>query len=91
MWDLDLEIAVWYCLGLIYVLARFHHQVVEWAHTMPALGHPGIIFTLETIRRKYWWPQMAHDIARAVKSYCMFQKASSSYLAGRGPQYVLQV
>ncbi len=42
--------------------------LLDSIHTSPGSGHPGIQRTLSLLRNRYWWPSMAQDVARFVRS-----------------------
>lgn len=52
----------------MYVPSTVRDRVIVWSHTSLASGHPGIEKSMELISRKYWWPSIAHDVQRYVKS-----------------------
>lgn len=51
--------------------------ILEQAHDIPMSGHFGVKRTLETIRSKFFWPTLDHDIRAYIKSCdkCQRKKA----------------
>ncbi|KAL0152770.1 hypothetical protein M9458_052493 [Cirrhinus mrigala] len=43
------------------------HVCTNNAHMSPGSGHPGSRRTLSLLRQRYWWPNMAKEVARYVK------------------------
>ncbi|KAL0192346.1 hypothetical protein M9458_010642 [Cirrhinus mrigala] len=41
--------------------------LLDSAHTSPGSGHPGSRRTLLLLRDRYWWPNMAKEVARYVR------------------------
>ena len=54
--------------GVSYVPTAVRDQLLAWAHTTLASGHPGIKCTLQTLQGKYWWPEMVSDVRKYVSS-----------------------
>ncbi len=42
-------------------------RILDSVHTSPGSGHPGNHRTLLLLQNRYWWPNMARDVARYVK------------------------
>ncbi len=51
-----------------YVPTALHLTLLDALHTSPGSGHPGIQRTLSLLWNRYWWPSMAEDVTRFVRS-----------------------
>lgn len=62
----------------VYVPEKHQTRVVEWAHTSPAPGHPGVSRMLAVVASKYWWPHMARLVKTAAQPclVCAMTKSS---------------
>jgi len=65
-------------------VADLRARILYDHHDAPAAGHPGRDKTYSLLSRSYFWPKMARDIERYVKSCatCQQSKARNSRLAG---------
>ncbi|XP_063819155.1 LOW QUALITY PROTEIN: uncharacterized protein LOC135057187 [Pseudophryne corroboree] len=54
--------------GKIYVSPELRPKLLSWAHASPFSGHPGVLKTLELVRRSYWWPKIRKDVQDFVAS-----------------------
>ncbi len=43
-------------------------NVFDLSHSIPMGGHFGINETLRSVRRHYWWPELASDVEKRVKA-----------------------
>ncbi|KAI2645257.1 Transposon Tf2-9 polyprotein [Labeo rohita] len=53
--------------GRTYVPTHLRLPLLDSAHTSLGSGHPGSRQTLMLLRQRYWWPNMAKEVARYVK------------------------
>ncbi|KAL0172449.1 hypothetical protein M9458_032760, partial [Cirrhinus mrigala] len=53
--------------GKIFVPTSLRHSLLDSVHTSLRSGHPGSYRTLSLLKNRYWWPNMARDVARYVK------------------------
>lgn len=60
-------------------------DVLEQVRTSPLARHPGIQRTLDLVGLRFWWPDLAKDVAQFVRDYrdCARCKASRVPKAGR--------
>ena len=63
---------------------QYPKRVLELAHDVPMAGHLGRERTLKRIRRCFWWPSVAKDVADYCRTCVECQK-----LAGRGQRVPL--
>ncbi len=54
--------------GRSYVPTALRLTLLDSIHTSPGSGHPDSQRTLSLLRNQYWWPSMAQDVARFVRS-----------------------
>ncbi|KAI2646815.1 Transposon Ty3-G Gag-Pol polyprotein [Labeo rohita] len=54
--------------GKHYVPQSLHQRVLQWVHTSLSSGHPGISRTHQLLQNLFWWPSMAQEVTRYVKS-----------------------
>ncbi|KAK3573221.1 hypothetical protein QTP86_015130 [Hemibagrus guttatus] len=52
----------------VYVPLQFHQQVLQWVHEAPSSGHPGILWSTQLTRRRFWWPSLRTDVERFVRT-----------------------
>lgn len=52
-------------MGKMFMSGPLQTQVIEWVHTMPATGHPGVQKTAKALVCKY---HLKGDIANAIRS-----------------------
>lgn len=71
--------------GKTYIPYNLQDHVIEWAHTSPTSGHPGITRTLSIISGKYWWPRMTGYVKTAVQlcAVCATTKSSRQLPLGK--------
>ncbi|KAL0191951.1 hypothetical protein M9458_010247, partial [Cirrhinus mrigala] len=50
--------------GQMYVPTHLRLPLLDSAHTSLGSGHPGSRRTLSLLRQRYWWPNMAKEVAR---------------------------
>ncbi|XP_016115438.1 uncharacterized protein, partial [Sinocyclocheilus grahami] len=49
--------------GKNYVPSTLRITLLDSVHTSPGSGHPGSRRTLSLLQNRYWWPNMARDVA----------------------------
>lgn len=54
--------------SLTSVPQRLQGQIIMWAHTIPATGHPGTLKTHKLFSVKSWWPSMWSNTHRYITS-----------------------
>ncbi len=54
--------------GRSYVPTALRLTLLDSIHTSPGSGHPDSQRTLSLLWNQYWWPSMAQDVARFVRS-----------------------
>ncbi len=66
--------------GKLFVPRSVRPAVLRWSHASKLVAHPGIRGTLATVRQRFWWPALAHDVCRFVIScpVCAQSKSSNS-------------
>ena len=77
-WDIESQISQGQCAdpdprpgsqSTLYVPLSARAAVLEWAHSSPLFGHPGVKRTLEVLRQRFWWPSL-ENCTRAFISAC---------------------
>lgn len=61
-------------LYLLVIPETMKQSVLEQAHDVPSSGHFGIKRTLDTIRRRFWWPTLDQDVRHYVRTCDKCQK-----------------
>uniref|UniRef100_A0AAQ4QM75 Gypsy retrotransposon integrase-like protein 1 n=5 Tax=Gasterosteus aculeatus aculeatus TaxID=481459 RepID=A0AAQ4QM75_GASAC len=51
-----------------YVPAAVRAQLLQWMHSCPSSGHPGIQRTLALAREQFWWPSLTQDVTDYVQA-----------------------
>ncbi|KAK3558224.1 hypothetical protein QTP86_013978 [Hemibagrus guttatus] len=46
----------------VYVPLTFRCQVMQWVHESPSSGHPGILCSVQLLRRRFWWASLRQDM-----------------------------
>ncbi len=59
--------------------------ILDSVHEVPGSGHPGSQRTLSLLQARYWWPSMAEDVIRYVRScsVCAMSKTPRHLPAGK--------
>ncbi|KAK3508109.1 hypothetical protein QTP70_014380 [Hemibagrus guttatus] len=52
----------------VFVPLQFCHQVMQWVHEAPSSGHPGIRWSTQLARRRFWWPSLGTDVEDYVQA-----------------------
>ncbi len=60
-----------------FVPTALRLALLDSVHSSPGSGHPGSQRTLSLLRNRYWWPNMARDVARYVKGCSVCAIAST--------------
>ncbi len=70
--------------GKLFVPRTVRPAVLRWSHASKLIAHPGIRASLATVRQRFWWPALVHDVRRFVISFpvCAQSKSSNSPPAG---------
>lgn len=63
-------------VGKTSIPRMLHTRLIEWAHTSPASGHPGVARTYSVLSCRYWWPKMFEQCG-----LCQGLSQSQSYMA----------
>ncbi len=63
--------------GKSFVPTALRLALLDSVHSSPGSGHPGNQRTLSLLRNKYWWPNMARDVARYIKGCSVCAIAST--------------
>ncbi len=63
--------------GKSFVPTALRLAPLDSVHSSPGSGHPGSQRTLSLLRNRYWWPNMARDVARYVKGCSVCSIAST--------------
>ena len=77
--------------GRTYVPTGVRDQLLTWAHTSVATGHPGITRTTQALSEKYWWSTLARDVSKYVKSCSICAQSKSPRNAPAGKLHPLPV
>lgn len=51
-----------------YVPQDLRQRVLQWVHTSPSSGHPGIQRTAALVRNSFWWPTLLQDVTTYVNA-----------------------
>ncbi len=43
------------------------HRVMQWVHSSPSAGHPGITATIQLLSNWFWWPSLQADTINFVQ------------------------
>uniref|UniRef100_A0A9J7ZGW9 Gypsy retrotransposon integrase-like protein 1 n=1 Tax=Cyprinus carpio carpio TaxID=630221 RepID=A0A9J7ZGW9_CYPCA len=54
--------------GKIYVPTSLRNRIIQWVHTSPASGHPGINRTTALVRNSFWWHTLSADVSNYVSA-----------------------
>jgi hypothetical protein len=59
-----------YCSSQLYIPSsdQIKSQLIAEAHDSAVSGHVGVIKTLDTLTRTYYWPKLADDVKEYIKS-----------------------
>ncbi len=71
--------------GKLFVPRSVRPAVLRWSHASKLVAHPGIRGTLTTVRQRFWWPALAHDVHRFVISCPVCARACERSWAVRIP------
>ncbi|KAK3548474.1 hypothetical protein QTP70_013316 [Hemibagrus guttatus] len=52
----------------VFVPLQFRQQVLQWVHEAPSSGHPGIRWSTQLTRCRFWWPSLGRDVERYVQA-----------------------
>ncbi len=71
--------------GKTYMPSSQHLTILDSVHEVPGSGHPGSQRTLSLLQARYWWPSMAEDVIRYVRScsVCAMSKTPRHLPAGK--------
>ncbi|KAK3515283.1 hypothetical protein QTP70_013491 [Hemibagrus guttatus] len=64
--------------GKAYVPTSLRLSLMDSVHASPGPGHPGRQRTFSLFKEKYWWPNMAQDVARFVRGCSVCDMISNS-------------
>ena len=62
----------------LFVLSHLHSDVLQWGHASRLTCHPGIQWTWDFLRRRFWWPSLEEDVRGFVNAcpVCSHNKTS---------------
>ncbi|KAK3511981.1 hypothetical protein QTP70_027651 [Hemibagrus guttatus] len=64
--------------GIAYVPTSLRLSLLDSVHASPGSGHPGRQQTLSLLKERYWWPNMAEDVARFARGCSVCAIVSTS-------------
>ncbi|KAK3564885.1 hypothetical protein QTP86_030827 [Hemibagrus guttatus] len=64
--------------GKAYVPTSLRLSLLDSVHASPGSGHPGRQRTLSLLKERYWWPNMAEEVARFVRGWSVCAMVSTS-------------
>ncbi|KAK3550675.1 hypothetical protein QTP70_002406 [Hemibagrus guttatus] len=64
--------------GKAYVPTSLRLSLLDSVHASPGSGHPGRQRTLSLLKERYWWPNVAEDVARFVRGCSVCAMVSTS-------------
>ncbi|KAK3536851.1 hypothetical protein QTP86_027028, partial [Hemibagrus guttatus] len=64
--------------GKAYVPTSLRLSLLDSVHASPRSGHLGRQRTLSLLKERYWWPNMAKDVARFIRGCSVCAMASTS-------------
>ncbi|MBN3302039.1 PLCZ1 phosphodiesterase, partial [Amia calva] len=68
------------CLAaLTYVPTSIHPWLLQWIHSNPTSGHPGVQRTLALVRKKFWWPTVSKDVTNFVSAWTSYAQSSFDF------------
>lgn len=75
----------WYADAAIAVpnVADLRARILQGLHDSPFAGHPGVIRTVKSVQRWFWWPELRRDVEEYVKACAACQRNKPSNLATR--------
>jgi len=53
-------------------------NLIREVHDQPSIGHPGILRTMEIIKRNYYWPSMRKTVDRYIRNCYVCQRSKAS-------------
>ncbi|KAK3512021.1 hypothetical protein QTP70_027617 [Hemibagrus guttatus] len=62
----------------VYVPTSLRLSLLDSVHASPGSGHPGRQQTLSLLKERYWWPNMAEDVARFIRRCSVCAMVSTS-------------
>lgn len=65
----------------VYVPRDLRGQLIQWIHSTPSSGHPGILRTITLVRNWFWWPS---DVSSYVKCCSVCSQTKDSILPPAG-------
>uniref|UniRef100_A0A3B3SBH5 Gypsy retrotransposon integrase-like protein 1 n=1 Tax=Paramormyrops kingsleyae TaxID=1676925 RepID=A0A3B3SBH5_9TELE len=70
--------------GLRYVSRAHRLPLLNWIHSQPGTGHPGVSATQRLVSRRYWWPRWQQEVRAFVDSCPECARNKSSNLSPAG-------
>ncbi len=68
-----------------YVPTSLRHCVMQWVHSSPSAGHPGITATIQLLSNRFWWPSLQADsLMNFVHQYTICNVSKSSHQCPAG-------
>lgn len=68
----------------LFVPPEVRPQVLQWGHSSPLVGHPGVQRMKDFLGRRFWWPGMEKDVREFVAACTICARNKNPHLPPSG-------